>query len=155
MSDPITDLIRQVNELQAQVDDLVKPEVPGWADWTPTVTQSVSVAATIIYARYITIGRLVLVECRLAITGTGTAGNAILVDGIPAAIAPVHSGNQADARGTFIIFDASVGWYTGSLYPNSNSNIAFKIDGGTIVGINPNFALANTDRIGFSAAWER
>lgn len=129
---------------------------PIWSNWSPTLTQSGSVTFTTAYARYVTLGRLVMIECRLQITGTGTAGNAIIVGGIPAAIAPAQTGNQADARGSWTFLDSGNTWYVGSLYPGPSNNLGFMSYGnGNLLGITPNFALANNDRLGFHAVWER
>lgn len=51
--------------------------------WTPAVTQGVSVAATVSFARYQRAGAHVDIEALLSITGTGTAGSTIRVTGIP------------------------------------------------------------------------
>lgn len=50
--------------------------------WTPTVTQSGSVTVTNTYSRYIRVGRLVHGWFNLAVTGSGTGANAVII-GIP------------------------------------------------------------------------
>lgn len=55
----------------------------GWTDFTPTLTQNnVAVTKTVTYARWTRAGRLITVGGRLAVTGTGTASQAVRV-GIP------------------------------------------------------------------------
>lgn len=53
-----------------------------WTDYIPTLAQSATVTKTITSARYSKVGRTVTVAVRLAVTGTGTASNAIVV-GLP------------------------------------------------------------------------
>lgn len=151
------ELLRQLRRLERRVAEIERVERGGfWVDWTPTLTQSGSVAHTVAYARYTTVGRLVMVQARLAITASGTAGNTITVGGIPAAIAPANSGNIADVAGSFSYLDNGNTWYAGSVYPASASTLAFIADGrSSAFGVTPNFAVANNDRLGFVAVWER
>lgn len=153
----IEDLLRQIRRLERRVADLERVEGGGaWSDWLPTLTQSGSVSVSVAYARYTTIKRSVILQARLTITSAGTAGNSIVVGGIPAVIAPVTYGNQADARGVFTFLDNGNTWYTGSVYPVSASKLAFMSYGnGNLFGITPNFAVANNDRLGISVVWER
>lgn len=47
--------------------------------WTPTVTQSSSVSYHLVYARYGLFGPACAADCKLVITGTGTASNIIRI----------------------------------------------------------------------------
>ena len=65
----LSELIRQMNRMQQEIDSLVKPEVGTagstvWTDWTPTVTQSGSVTITVDYARYTKIDDTAIVLAR-------------------------------------------------------------------------------------------
>lgn len=116
-----------------------------WTSWTPTVTQSGSVTATITQAIYQLDGEVCTINVRIAITGAGTTNNAIVIGGQPAAI-------QASANQTIIgmmqILDAGTAHYVGSLYVNGATDWRSIRDGGTtFVGADPNFALANGDFI--------
>jgi hypothetical protein len=74
-----------------------------WTAWTPTLVQSVSVAFTTTYARYMKIGRMVKAQCYLVVTGSGTATQTVVVGGLPFTAA------QASLPvGEFWISDASV-----------------------------------------------
>jgi len=150
------DLIRQVKNLQRRVDQLVKPEVPIWVDWTPTVTQSVSVTVTVIEAKYRTDYDLVHIYCRLTVTGAGTAGNAIIVSGWPSAINPSPApvpwplgvGEIQDV-GTAVYFGTpriSTASTALSLQYHSTNNA---------VGVNPNFGLVANDLINLNMYWKR
>lgn len=50
-----------------------------WTTWTPTLTQSGTVTATVTRARYMRIGKTIHFYASLAVTGTGTASNAVTV----------------------------------------------------------------------------
>jgi hypothetical protein len=51
----------------------------GWTSYTPTLTQSGAVTKTVTYAKYEKVGRMVSVNVRLDVTGTGTANNGITI----------------------------------------------------------------------------
>jgi hypothetical protein len=70
-----------------------------WTDYTPTLTQSVTVTKTVTYAKYLKLGRTVHVSAILTVTGSGTPSQAIAV-GLPVtaafAGAPFGSGRISD-----------------------------------------------------------
>jgi hypothetical protein len=74
-------------------------------DWTPAITQSVAVSATVARARYTRIGRLVIGDALLNVTGAGTAGAAVQVT-LPFNTA---SGSTNTTMGQGFITDASAG----------------------------------------------
>lgn len=53
-----------------------------WQNYTPTWTQSVAIAKTVNWARYVVTGKWVQVSIRMTATSAGTASNKILV-GLP------------------------------------------------------------------------
>lgn len=55
--------------------------------WTPTITQSAGVTFTNTFAHYVRMGRLITGWFNLAVTGSGTATNAIIIGGVPATAA--------------------------------------------------------------------
>lgn len=118
--------------------------VAAWTNWTPTITQSGSVTFTITRAKYQRIvGRFIICQADLAITGAGTTNNAITVGGLPAASA----GNGAEIMGSFRYFDNGTGNYSGTVQGNSTTSVQFYV-GGTqsgAMGVSPNFATANGD----------
>lgn len=72
-----------------------------WTDYTPTLTQSATVTKTTTYGRYLKIGRLVVAQVNLSVTGAGTAANSVLL-GLPVAAAAANV-----IAGSGIIFDTS------------------------------------------------
>lgn len=150
------DLIRQVNRLQQQLDGLIKPEVSRWSAWTPTFTQSVAVTATINYARYTVIGWTVHLVGNITFTSGGTAGNNIIMGGLPVNNANVFGADVYNVAGHFFYLDSGTASYNGHVYGRANNNVAF-IDWSTnsFLGISPNFAIANNDRLGFNITYEK
>jgi hypothetical protein len=124
-----------------------------WTDWTPTVTQSGAVTATVTMARYARVGNVVHVEAYLAITGAGTTANSITIGNLP-----VNVANPAAWRvvGAGSVVDVSVGPYSGSVVATGAATLAFVISGAGngYLGAGPAFALANGDIISFSATYE-
>lgn len=157
MNTELLDLMRQVKALQAQVDSLVKPEVGRWISWTPTVTQSGAVAVTVTYARYIIFGNSVIVEARLAVTGTGTAGNAIIIGGQPAVIAHGNSNSAYSIIGGLLILDTTASLhYHGALVSFGAADWrGITHNSNNFTGVSPSFALANGHVVAFQATYER
>jgi len=139
-------LATHINTLQAALG------ISAWVDWTPTVTQSGSVTVTVTRAKYKLINKVCHLNVLLAITGAGTANNAIVIAGQPAAIqTPINN----VIIGTGMIFDNGTAWYQGSLYVNGATD--WRITGHlelNVMGVAPNFALANGDIIYLNGAYE-
>jgi len=147
----LDELIQQVTRLQQQVDSLVKPEVGRWISWTPVVTQGVVVTKTINYAKYIVKDGIVVLSCDLSMTSAGTAGNAIIISGIP--IAPAHTGNFAVGSGNISV--AGTNYVVGAWAAGANN---FRFQGWTTtnyMGINPAITLANGSLLSFTATYEQ
>jgi hypothetical protein len=123
-------------------------------DWTPTVTQGVAVTVTVSFARYTRLGQRALVTAGLSVTSAGTVGNAIKIGGQPAVLQPVHV-TSTPAIGAGYVLDAGTAWYQGTLVVYGASDWRLQAHGlGDVVGVTPNFALANGDLISFACAYE-
>jgi hypothetical protein len=134
--------------------DMLNTFAGAWTDFTPTLTQSATVTKTVTYARYVKIGRLVVANVRLAVTGTGTAANNV-VFGLPVAAAS----NNGRPWGTGEIFDASaVLLYHGVAISLSTTTIGIRAttgSAGTLLGAGSfTAALASGDDIGYSVMYE-
>lgn len=112
-------------------------------DWTPTITQSGDVTKTITYAKYILIGNLCWASATLAVTGSGTGNNAIVIAGFPKT--PAANGNY----GTAWINDNGTAYYAGQLIYVGSWQVRAHLEAASI-GADPNFALANGDAIWLS-----
>lgn len=121
-----------------------------WVDYTPTLTQNVTVTKTINYARYCQIQKTIFVQGQLTITGAGTAANEVVV-GLPI----TASSFTSRIIGPAYIYDQSAFvMYNLSAYMASSTTVKFFYQNGTGWGFQPNIALANTDQISFSFCYE-
>ena len=120
--------------------------------WTPTVTQSGSVAVTINSARYRISGKLCHVQARLSVTGAGTAGNGIVIGGQPSAIQAIST---EVLIGHFLLFDSGTAYYTGAVRAVGAANWQMfgHLEGGSL-GADPSFALAAGDVLYFAGTYE-
>lgn len=122
-----------------------------WADWTPTVTQSVSVTVTVTEAKYAIIGKVCHIYAKLTCTSAGTAANDIIIGGQPAAAQPAVTGLDA---GVGHVLDNGSANYRGILNIRGTTDFRLIDTSSRVeIGTNPNFALANTDTIDFSATY--
>jgi hypothetical protein len=121
-----------------------------WTSYTPTLTQSVEVTKTVTYAKYVQTGNFVWVQVNLTATGAGTGNNAITVS------LPVAASATAGVSGAAFVLDANINSYVGTARGLTTTTVGFfqNQGGGTAIGQSPNFALANTDIIQFSAFYE-
>ncbi len=108
---------------------------------TPTLIQSVTVAKTVTFYRWFTFGKLVILLFDLAITGSGTSGNAITMG------LPVVANTTSAVQGNFTYQDFASTFYVGGVYPATASTVQFQTQSTDRLGINPAFAAANGDRL--------
>ncbi|MCB0190654.1 MAG: hypothetical protein KDJ65_01775 [Anaerolineae bacterium] len=140
------DLQQRIGRLEAQI------ETGRWEDWIPTITQSSSVTYTLTsgFARYVLSDRTITARMRVGITGSGVAGNAIIIGGLPYDISDV-TGDIGIAR----IVDTGSASYVGSCNVQNATSFQVVRDGGSSgIGIAPNFALASGDVIALLVAYE-
>jgi hypothetical protein len=136
----------QMNEIGENLNIIGGP----WTSYTPTLTQSVAVTKTVTYAKYVQTGNFVWVQVRLTATGAGIGNNAITVS------LPVAASETAGVSGAAFVLDANVNNYVGTARGLTTTTVSFfqNQGGGTAIGQSPNFALANTDVVQFSAFYE-
>lgn len=128
------------------------PDV-AWTAFTPTLTQGVTVTKTVTYARYMKVGRTVLAQVRLAVTGAGTAGTKI------SAGLPPPAGASDGPVGVFHFVDAS--------FPNNYTGMGLMEGGNSVIGMPSGFvagfgqtssqtavALASGDTISYAVCYE-
>jgi hypothetical protein len=100
--------------------------------YAPTLTQNNTVSATVSYAKYQQINKLVRVEFQLIVTGTGTAGNKITLS-LPIAafnnntnvFSVVGGANFYDASSTVVYPAFVIMWGTTAVsFVNSSNTVA-------------------------------
>ena len=95
-----------------------------WTTWTPAITQSGSVTATVTHAVYGRWGRLIIANFRLAVTGSGTGANAVTVT------LPVNAARANMVVGTGGVFDSSATLgYSGTVFLPSASSMDYRQHG--------------------------
>lgn len=129
-----------------------------WTSFTPTASQGASLTMSGLIAEYIIIGKTVHVHIEFSVTSAGTAGNAIVIASIPAAIAPLRSGGGygTDAGGG-IIMDASpqTGYAVRALFNNTTTMQFWSNLGTNFLGVNPALTLASGDLIHINLTYSK
>jgi hypothetical protein len=90
-----------VNDNFDAIYDDVLAKLGVWTSYTPTITQASGISKTVTYSRYIKLGRLVIFECYLAITGAGSTVTPVTIS------LPVTAAVSGIPVGTFYWYDAS------------------------------------------------
>lgn len=139
-------LKREVNRLKTKET----PSATAWADWTPTITQSVSVSFTNNFSRYAVIENTVIVRASLTVTSSGTGNNSIVIGGIPE-----NAADNSGIAGTMAILDNGTAYYVGALFISGTTFLGRAHALGSAFGVAPNFALASGDIIYLVATYER
>lgn len=123
-----------------------------WETWTPTVIQNVNVAVTISTARYTRIQKLVIAQCTVVCTGTGTANNAVRLSLPIAARAADGSGNSYG----YIYDNSASTLYTvyGTLATTTSVNFYYTNASGNQWGQAPNIALTTSDQLSIVSIYE-
>jgi hypothetical protein len=121
------------------------------------MTQSGNLTFTTNTARYLQLGKLVVVVGNVTITGTGSSGSKIAL-ALPAALTArtLSVANPPQVVGQFHYFDASGLHITGSAILDTISELVFMQNGSvsSYIGVSPAFQAANTDTLEFTAQWE-
>ena len=134
----------QLNEQLRDNMSVLAPFAAAWTSWTPTLTQSGAVTKTVTSATYVQVGKLVIAQFNLSVTGAGTAGVGVLMG------LPVTALGFLKSVGTCAIFDTSASTtYGGTCTSLSTTTVGFVGDwsGANTWGSQPSLALANGDVI--------
>ena len=120
-----------------------------WVDYTPTLTQGVTVTKTIQSAKYCQIQKLVIVNVALNVTSAGTNNVGIYVG------LPINLLSTDGCYGSGFVYDQNLNaLYHSAVNGASSNTIQFLYGTGSPVGSNPTFALASGDIIRFTIAYE-
>ena len=105
----------------SEINTYLMGEGGAWTSWTPTVTQSGSVTVTNTRSRYARYGRTIHFTMVLAVTGTGSGTNSIVLS------LPVTAATQdtADISG-FLVDASSSDVFPFIHYPNSTTTFRLK-----------------------------
>lgn len=127
-----------------------------WTDFVPTLTQGVTVTYTIRYAKYIRLGRTIITNVSLLVTGGGTAGQPILL-GLPTTVP--GAGALSLRIGSGSVYDQSANlMYNGIAEVISSTEVRFwpsSTPQGNVLGaVEFSAALTSNDQIHLTATYE-
>lgn len=141
--EPLIDHERRILALEKSLKDVqARSRGYTWGSWTPTLTQGVSVAATV-SGQYTQIGKLIIVSFAILPTAAGTAGQRVQIGGMPGSavgIDRIFGGADIHDSGTRNIH---VGLYmrpSGAFWMIENNT-------GDVVGIASAYTIASGDVI--------
>jgi hypothetical protein len=121
-----------------------------WVDYTPTLTQGVTVTKTISYARYCQFQKTIIVQVLLIATSAGTAAAEVAI-GLPL----TATGTLNRANGTGFVYDASANViYNMTSFLATTTTAKFYYQSGFGFGTSPAVTLANTDQLSFTFIYE-
>ena len=122
-----------------------------WVDYTPTLTQGVTVSKTTVVARYCQIQKTIIAQIVLGITSSGTSGSQVRV-GLPIA------GTNDRPVGSFLFFGGAshYGNKVGMALTNTTTTAGGFVQDGTSnwFGVSPAFQLLNGDYLYLQLSYE-
>ena len=142
----------------SDVNTFLAGEGGAWTTWTPTVTQSGAVTVTNTRSRFARYGRTIHFSCDLTVTGSGTAGNAILISlPVTAAASSTIPGGMPMGEGA-VYDDSGVAVFRGQAALISTTSMQI-LSGATdflsALGVSGfTLALASPDRIAITGSYE-
>ena len=119
-----------------------------WVDYTPTLTQGVTVTKTVAQARYCQFQKTIIGQVLLNVTSTGTASTAVAI-GLPVA---VRSGTPMVGSG--YIYDASTNVMYNCTFTGSASIINGFYQTGFNFGVSPAITLTTSDQLSIQFSYE-
>lgn len=130
--------------------------------FTPQAYQNGNVSSSTAVGRYFLFGKLCFMHIRNVVSAAGSAGNAIQINNIPAAIAPLKTGQPngpGDTSGVNVgyVLDNGSQYYPAHAYFTSSTTLSFygvDVTTGLNIGVTPSFALASGDAIGADLVYE-
>lgn len=121
-----------------------------YGTWTPGVSQAGARTVSGAVGESRVFGKFAHVKVSVTVTNAGTAGNAIQITGVPAALAAAATG-IGHPIGTMMFFDQSASaFYSGVAVFTSATTIEALRDGAAgfaVIGVDPSIALAANDII--------
>lgn len=119
-----------------------------WVDYTPTLTQGVTVTKTVSQARYCQFQKTIIGQLSLSVTSAGTAATAVAI-GLPIA---VQTGTPMVGSG--YIYDASTNVIYNCTFSGNASIINGLYQTGFNFGVSPAITLAAGDQLAIQFSYE-
>mgnify|MGYP001614137797 CR=1 FL=1 len=153
------ELVKRVNDLQRQVENLIKPELGRWVTIVPSLYQAAAVAATVNYARAFVENKKATIILKMTATAAGTVANNIYAL-LPAIYTPASGTTATVPLGEGTYLDGAVHYTCGVFYLAAIGGLpAFglrvsTITDGNVIGANPSIAVASGDVFSFDVTFE-
>jgi len=129
--------------------------IGAWTSYTPVLAQNGTRTATVDYAEYCQINKMVVANVRLTCTTSGSAGSNITVT-LP--VTAATSGTRPIFGAGYFYDDSLTDIRLVSVWRAGNTTVAFSVEEGTSefngLGTDPSLALANNDIINFSIVYQ-
>jgi hypothetical protein len=124
-----------------------------WESYTPVIKGgATTVTATIAYAKYAQINKIVFVRVEATVTSAGAA-NGIISVSLP--LNPTGTPTTVTNIGTFFLLRPGTAFYQGAAIQSSNTVTGTANNSTDAMGANsPTLTLANNDKISFSVCYE-
>lgn len=121
-----------------------------WTSYTPVLAQNGIRTATVNYAEFCQINKLVFCNVDLTCTATGSAGSGITVT------LPITSVGSSSGYGSGIFYDSSATDVRLVFAFAGTTTVSFRANDSTtgLLGVTPSVALGNDDVISFSIVYE-
>lgn len=132
-------------------DTASNPTGVPWTAYTPTLTQPGAITKNVTNAVYMQIGKTVIAQVILYVTGAGTAGQGIKIG------LPVAARNASAIQGTGSFYDVSASTRYVCEVGGASTTEAYLAANGVssdILGVSPSIALANADGLRYNIIYE-
>lgn len=126
-----------------------------WTSYTPVIKGgATTVTATLHYAKYLQVNKLVFVQVYAEVTSTGAANGGISIS-LPTGLDLINDSGFS-VVGNFFVTDLGTAFYHGAATPNSATEISGVSNGqGSVMGAaSPTMTLVSGDRIAMSIFYE-
>jgi hypothetical protein len=125
-----------------------------WTSYTPVIKGgATTVTATISYAKYLQINKLVFVQVRAIVTSAG-AVNGIIGISVPTGLNPLTT-SSTRVIGDFFILDSGIAFYSGSAIAGVTQIQGTAYNSTDFMGsTTPTMTLANNDIVAMSVCYE-
>jgi hypothetical protein len=126
-----------------------------WTSYTPVIKGgATTVTATLSYAKFARVNKIVFVQVRAIVTSTGAVNGSITVS-LPTGL-DVLAPSITRSLGNFVISDTGTAFYSGSAVANSATTIAgLAYNSGDLMGNSaPAITLVNNDVVSISVCYE-
>lgn len=123
-----------------------------WTSYTPIIKGgATTVTATITYAKYAQVNKVLFVRVNAAVTSAGAVGGAISIS-LPTA--STSTGDMTNV-GTFVIKDAGTAYYSGAAILSGTTVVGQSYNSGDYMGaLVPTMTLASGDIVSCSICYE-